>query len=121
MADVMPPLPQGPQEGAGALENFKKNRSLANPLDLAMMQQEGSISPDSTIAEFFQSTFGLDVNTDTITDMIQATKKNIQNADPVKKMGNIAQGAGPGMGQPAPPPQGAPPGPPKGLADLATL
>jgi hypothetical protein len=51
--------------------------------------------------------------------MMQATKKNVGNANPMKKMENLAQGAGPGMGQPAPQaPQGEPQGPPKGLGDL---
>ena len=102
MSDVMPPMGG---EGKGALDNFKKNRSLVNPVDSTMMMQDGTISPDMTIAEFFQNTMGLDVNTNTVTDMVKATKKNVGNANPLEKMKNLA--GGPGMGQP---PAQAPPG-----------
>lgn len=101
----------------GPLENYKQNRSTFNPMDAASMKQDGTIRPDMTIAEFFQSRYGLDVNTNTIMDLAQAGKKDIENSVPVKKMQNMA--GGPGMGQPpAPQPQAGPQGQAGGLREL---
>ena len=121
MSDMqMPPMGGamgGGASGGGALADFKKNRSLAEPIDATMMAQDGTITPDMTIADFYQNVMGLDVNTNTVMDMVQATKKNIGNANPMTKMQNLSKGsagAAPGMGQAPPPPQE----PTGGLGDL---
>jgi len=119
MADAMMPPGIGmPKSGGGALENFKKNRSLAAPVDAAMMVQDGTIKPEMTIAEFFQNTMGLDVNKNTVMDMVAASKDNVaKGLNPMKKMEALA--GGPGMGQPpAQAPMAPPQGEPKGLDDL---
>jgi hypothetical protein len=96
-------------QNGSSLQNIKQNRSVLNPMDATMMAQEGAISPDMTIAQFLQQE-GIDVN-GPVSQLQQFAKKQVQNANPMTKARNIAQGAG-GQSQ-APPPAGG-----GGLEDL---
>jgi hypothetical protein len=127
MSDQMSQMmdPEDAKGAAGTEEAMKSTRSIMNPNDAAAMKQEGVITPDMTIADFF-STFGIDVNTDPITRLEEFQKQQASMADPLNKMKTIA-GAGqqnqsaPPMGQQeSPAPVGRPPEVQTGLGGLKT-
>ena len=113
MGDPMQGMPpQGGGDMSGVEQAMKDTRSIYNPTDAVAMKQDGTISPDMPIKDFF-ATFGIDVDTDPLSKLIEFQKQQIGNADPLNKMKAIA-GAGQ-QGQPTPPasgPSGAPVGRP---------
>jgi hypothetical protein len=90
-----------------------KNLSAANPADIGAMA--GGIRPDMTVAEYLGK-MGIDVN-GPVTQLIQFAQKQVQNANPLTKMRNIAAdtalqpGGQPGP-MPGPRPMVQPPGQP---------
>lgn len=80
---------------------LRQNRSVMNPADLAMMKEEGEITPDMTIRDYFAK-LGVDVD-GPVVQLVELGKSQMQKANPLNKMQAIAKG--PRMGQP----QGQPP------------
>lgn len=92
------------------MQGLKQNRSVLNPTDLSMMQQEGEITPDMTVRDYFAK-LGVDVD-GPLTQLIEMGKQELQKANPLNKMQAIAGGpkAGPKpMGKPPQMPMGGPP------------
>jgi hypothetical protein len=89
------------------METLKGNRSVFNPTDMSMMAQEGEITPDMPIREYFAK-LGVDVD-GPISQLVEMAKGQMQKADPLNKMKAIAGGPQQGM-----PPQGQPPQAPQG-------
>lgn len=113
MADPMNPqmgggmgggMPPADPNAAGAEQAMKGARSIFHPGDAQAMKQDGTITPDMTIKDFF-ATFGIDVDNDPLTKLIEFQKQQMANADPLKKMQAIAGGQ---QGSPPPAPRGAP-------------
>ena len=112
MADprMMPPggMPEGPPPGGmDPVANMEQNRSMLNPADAAMSLQEGKIRPDMTVREFLQTNMGIDVD-GPVTQLIEASKKQLQNRTAIGKAANMSQGGpppGPVGRPPAVPPQ----------------
>ncbi|MFH2075825.1 MAG: hypothetical protein ABIJ57_10860 [Pseudomonadota bacterium] len=111
MSDMMRGM--GGPPGMGGPSPLDANKSMMSGPDLASMTQGGQVRPDMTIKEFF-ATFGIDTETDTVDKLTMFAKKQVQNANPVNKMQNMAMGAEP------PAPVGAPTAvpPSEGLAGL---
>jgi hypothetical protein len=116
MSDQMSQMmdPEDAKGAAGTEEAMKSTRSIMNPNDAAAMKQEGVITPDMTIADFFS------------TRLEEFQKQQASMADPLNKMKTIA-GAGqqnpsaPPMGQQeSPAPVGRPPEVQTGLGGLKT-
>ncbi len=114
MGGGMGARPSGPGPATAAIE---KNRSILNPTDAATMQARGQMDPNMSIRDWLGQ-FGVDVE-GPVGQLQQFMKKQSQNANPLTKMQNIAQG-GRGGGAPAGAPRqpmgGAPPQ--QGVADL---
>lgn len=100
---------QGPRPGRQQ-NSYEANRSMMNPTDVASMASRGKLRPDMTVRELF-SQFGVDVD-GPVAQLDVFKQKTIENADPIKKMQNIA-------GQPGQAPQGQPA--PMGLEQLARM
>lgn len=110
-----------PPADPGAEQAVKGARSIYNPTDAQAMKQDGTITPDMTIKDFF-ATFGLDVDNDPLSKLVEWQKTQVGNADPLKKMQAIA-GQPPAAPQGAPTPVGRPPevsAAPGGLGGLQT-
>lgn len=110
MAD---PMMMGGMPGEDPVANMEKNRSLLNPADATMAMQEGKIRPDMTVREFLQQNMGIDVD-GPVTQLIEASQKQLQNRTAIGKAANMAGQGGPpqrGPGRPAfvQPGQGGPP------------
>jgi len=100
MADM-----QRPPEGAppqGGQDPMSANRSPFHPADAAFMKKSGQMSADMSFGQFMESSFGIKWE-EPLQTAVQKMQKNVQNADPIKKMQNIAGSPG-----------GAPPGPQQG-------
>lgn len=115
-------MPRMPQMGAQKPNDLEANRSMLNPTDMAGMASRGDVSQDMTVRDFFQK-FGVDVD-GPVSQLANFAKKQVENADPLNKMQNMArgnQGNMPprGMPQGRPMPQGAPQGG-SPLRDLAS-
>ena len=82
------------------MQTLKANRSVFNPVDASMMAQEGEISPDMSIREYFAK-LGVDVE-GPLSQLIDMAKDQMAKGDPLNKMKSIAGG-------PKPPPTGQPP------------
>lgn len=82
--------------------SMKKNMSIFNPTDMAAMAtpgHPGQVDPQkTTIREFFGG-FGVDVDGPVI-QLIDFTNKQVDNANPIKKMQNIAGTSPEPMGPP---------------------
>lgn len=135
MSDVRPPMPPmggggappmggrppggGPSSAVAAVE---KNRSILNPTDAATMGARGQMDPNMSIRDWLGQ-FGVDVE-GPVVQLQQFMKKQSQNANPLTKMQNIAQGGGGApAGAPRAPMGGSPPQrggapPQQGVADL---
>jgi len=98
------------------MQTLQNNRSVFNPVDASVMAQEGEISPDMTVREYFAK-LGVDVE-GPVSQLIDMAKDQMQKADPLNKMKSIAGGPTPGpkMGQPG---IGQPPQMPQGRAPEA--
>jgi len=83
-----------------AMNTLKQNRSIFNPTDMAMMKQEGEISANMTVREYFAK-LGVDVE-GPITQLVDLAKDQMQKGDPLNKMKAIAgsPAGGPPMGGP---------------------
>jgi hypothetical protein len=106
MSDLMGGMGNGAsptdQGSPGTEQAMKDTRSLFNPVDAAGMKQDGTITPDMTIKDFF-ATLGIDVDNDPISKLAELQKQQMFNADPLNKMKTIAD-----QGSPSSAPQGAP-------------
>lgn len=83
---------------------MKENRSMFNPTDVASMKQDvagmGGMGPDTTIRNYL-GTMGIDVD-GPVTQLTDFAKKQTDNADPLKKMQNMAGKPSMGPAEPAP-------------------
>lgn len=86
---------------AGGQDPMTANRSIFNPTDAAYMKKSGQMTPDMSFGQFMESTMGIKWD-EPLQSAVQKMQKNMQNADPVKKMQNIANSPG---GTPEAPPQ----------------
>lgn len=109
MADMQrPPQPAQGGNPMRGTDPMSANRTGFNPADMAFMAKSGQVSPDMTFGEFMETSFGIRPE-DPLQEAVQKMKKNVQNASPMGKMQNMAQGAGsraPEQGMPQAPPQG---------------
>lgn len=92
------------------------NRSILNPADMAQMKQSGEFNSDMTVRQVMER-LGIDVD-GSASQLIEFQKKQMENANPLNKMKNIA-----GAGAPNTPPPNPMAGegantPPRGLDDL---
>jgi len=83
-------------------EPMEQNKSIFNPADMAAMKQSGQFSQNMTVRQAMEK-LGIDVD-GPVAQLTEFAKKQVENANPLNKMKNIAQGGG------APPPGGPPPG-----------
>ena len=83
------------------------NRSALNPTDAAFMKKSGQVQTD-TIGQYLETAFGIKWE-DPVEVASQKMQKSMQNADPMKKMQNIAASPPPQGGVQKPMPQGAKP------------
>jgi hypothetical protein len=88
-----------------ASDPLRKNASIMNPMDLAMMKGEGQFSPDMTVVDVLQK-LGIDPN-GPASQLVEFGRKQVENGDMVGKMQNMAQDS-----------QGAEPAPTPGLEGL---
>jgi len=87
MADMMKPPGK---YGAAATDPVRKNVSIMNPMDLASMKQSGDFANiESMTVSDVLSQLGIDPN-GPATQLVEFGKKQVQNADMVGKMQNIA-------------------------------
>ena len=78
------------------MDPIKKNASFLNPMDLAMMQKEGMFTPEMTVMDALTKALtmqGIDPN-GPVTQLGELMQKNVENADMVGKMQNIAADTG---------------------------
>lgn len=105
------PSPGGPPVDAEGMKGqLKGMRSLFNPQDVVMMVQDGEIGGETTVIQLMAKLMeksGVDPN-GPISQLGEMFKRQMRNADPVSKMRQLAQRAGPGGG---PPGMGGPPAP----------
>jgi len=90
---------------------IKSNMSMMNPVDMAAMKQESQmgqgpmagLSPNTTVREFLGK-LGVDVD-GPVSQLQKLVQDQVQKANPVSKMSNIANNPAPGGGGgQAPPP-----------------
>lgn len=90
-----------------------QNRSVLNPTDAAMMKQDGEVTPDMTVRDYFAK-LGVDVD-GPVTQLVEMGQREMQKANPMNKMQAISGGPqgkpamGRPQGQPAPMAQGRAP------------
>jgi hypothetical protein len=113
MIDPMQQQPQLPPSNGD--QPFRDQLSMHRPDDISAMTQNGMLSPEMTIRDFFGQ-FGVDVD-GSIMQLAELADKQEANADPMNKMKSLAGGSPPGAqgmpgagGQapPSPPPSGNP-------------
>lgn len=94
------------------LQRIKEQQSVFNPADMAQKMGQGEVNPDMTIADFFQSQFGIDVNSTPIKALSGVMGDQLRKANPLNKIRNIGGQAPQAPGQPpgGMPPGGMPPG-----------
>lgn len=112
MGGPPPGGPGGPQAPPRGQNPVEANRSVMNPTDLATMASRGDIRQGMTVRNFIEDVLKVPIDAP-VQALAQATQKQAQNADPMKKMGNIAQ-SGPGRPGAPPRPQGPPQAGPQG-------
>ncbi len=118
MSDPMMQKPQMPQQGMpqGAPPSpVTKNLSMFNGRDAGLMQSTGQLSPNMSVRQFLEAQ-GVDVE-GPVTQLVDMAKKQVENANPMNKMRNIAadtalQKGGQPNAQPGVKPMVAPPGQP---------
>jgi hypothetical protein len=89
----------------------KDNMSIMNPVDQAYMKQSGEFSPEMTVRDVLGK-FGIDVD-GPAQQLVDFGIKQVENADSVRKMQNIAGQGGQGGQMPPAPEQGMPQMPPE--------
>lgn len=124
MSSMMNRMPK-PKSANPTQQAIEDTRSMLNPTDLAAIKQEGEITPDMSIRDFFQ-TQGIDVD-GPVSQLVEWNMKQIENADPLNKMKAIASSGGGENEQVANPapgttrfPQGRKPAVQMGLQGLRT-
>ena len=105
MSDIMGGMPPGPQPPTARPQPnaMNQNRSIMNPTDMAAMTQTGTVNPNMTVKDLIEKVFGVPIDAP-VSALTEAIKRQGQNKTGIGKMGAMAQGAGPQMGQPTPPP-----------------
>lgn len=93
MMGGMPQMGGQPPPQNDARQNMEQNRSMLNPADATMMMQEGKFRPDMTVRDFLQESMGVDVD-GPVSQLIEASKKQLQNRSAIGKTANMAKGAG---------------------------
>jgi hypothetical protein len=88
----------------------KDNMSIMNPVDQAYMKQSGEFNSEMTVRDMLAK-FGIDVD-GPAQQLVDFGMKQVENADPVRKMQNIAGQGGQGGQMPPAPEQSAPQMPP---------
>lgn len=106
MSSPMPPetqsrrqrsqAPQQPaDEGAAAADAVESNRSLLNPQDAQVMMGRAAgagYTQDTSLGEFITDFMGLDLNGPAIPQLQAFANAQVNNANPMDKMKNIAAG-----------------------------
>ena len=106
-----PPIPGSIQRQNPEMEKLKGLRSGLNPTDAYMDVKDGRVSPEMSVTELLAKQ-GIDANAPgSAGELAKLFMKQMDNADPIKKMQQFAGG---GAGGPAPPPPGAPAANPQG-------
>jgi hypothetical protein len=72
---------------------IRANASIFNPADMAMMKQYGDFNKKMTVRQALEK-LGIDVD-GPVEQLMQFARKNVENANPLNKMRNIAQGGAP--------------------------
>jgi hypothetical protein len=109
----------------GGRDAMSANRSIMNPVDTAAMAQTGTIKPGMTVRDLIEKVFKVPIDAP-VEQLTQAIKRQGQNQTGIGKVGAMAQGGPPQMGQPPmasprPVPQGQPtaaPRPRQGINEL---
>jgi hypothetical protein len=82
-----------PQQSRQTLEKVEQKQSLFNPTDVAMMIETGKISPQMPVVDMLK-TMGIDPE-GPVSQLAGTFKKQMDNANPVKKMRSLAGGKPP--------------------------
>lgn len=113
-----------PMGQPGGKDAISANRSIMNPVDTAAMATQGTIKPGMTVRDLIEKVFKVPIDAP-VEQLTQAIKRQGQNQTGIGKVGAMAQGAAPQMGQPPPMPgrmpQGRPtavPQPKQGINEL---
>ena len=132
MSDIMggmPPRGTPSPGGSTPKDPISANRSIMNPVDMAAMGQQGTVKPGLTIRDYIEKVIKVPIDAP-VEQLAEAIKRQGQNQSGIGKVGAMAQGGPPQMGQPPQRPpmpnrmqQGRPaavptPRPQQGLADL---
>lgn len=122
MPGGMPPMAKPPMGQPAGKDAISANRSIMNPVDTAAMMQEGTIKQGMTVRDLIEKVFKVPIDAP-VEQLTQAIKRQGQNQTGIGKVGAMAQGAPPQMGQPPPNrmPQGRPsvvPQPKQGINEL---
>ena len=104
MADMQRP----PQPPSGGQDPMSANRSILNPTDAAFMKKSGALREGMTFGEAMEQSFGIKWD-EPMESAVQKLQKSVQNADPMRKMQNIAEEPGAPQGAQKPMPQGRKP------------
>jgi len=94
---------------------IKDNMSMLNPIDQAYIKQSGDYTVEMKVRDVFEK-FCQENNIDMdgpAEQLVVFGRKQIENADPVRKMQNIAGQGGQGGQMPPAPEQGMPQMPPE--------
>jgi hypothetical protein len=117
MSDQIPPnSPDSPPQGSPPMGGpVNKNLSMLNPVDAVLMKASGQITPQTTVKEFLESK-GIDLN-GPVVQLTKLADQQVENANPINKMRNIAadtalQKGGQPPTMPGVKPMVAPPGQP---------
>jgi hypothetical protein len=81
---------------------IERNRSAMNPTDMAAMMDQGTVRPDMTVKDLIEGVLKVPMDAPA-TELLQALRRQNQNANPLGKMQNMAREGQPGSG-PAPQP-----------------
>ena len=112
MPGGMPPTARPPM--AGPKDAMSANRSIMNPVDAAAMAQTGTIKPGMTVRDLIEKVFKVSIDAP-VEQLTQAIKRQGQNQSGIGKVGAMAQGGPPQMGQAPPQPNRMPQGRPSAV------
>jgi len=87
MSDM--PKPGGPGYMGAASDPMRKNASIMNPMDLAMMKNDGMDPNNMTVNDLLQKV-GIDPN-GPASQLVEFSRKQVENGDMMGKMQNIAK------------------------------
>lgn len=103
-----------PMGQPGGKDALSANRSIMNPVDTAAMATQGTIKPGMTVRDLIEKVFKVPIDAP-VEQLTQAIKRQGQNQTGIGKVGAMAQGAAPQMGQPPPMPGGQSQGGPSAM------